>query len=108
MRVLIAGGRDFADRGMFYRTMDQLHEEHTFTLLIHGTARGADRIGGEWSEERGIDALACPADWKRYGQGAGPKRNRQLLDEKPELLVAFPGGKAQPTWFESQRRRDCR
>ena len=92
MRVLITGGRNFAGRALMWSTLDRLHAEHHFTLLIHGDARGADRLAGEWARERGIEVLACPADWKRYGRGAGPKRNRQMLDERPDLVVAFPGG----------------
>ena len=91
MRLLVTGGRNFDDRGLMWSTLDRLHAEHQFTLLIHGDARGADRLASEWAQDRGIDVLACPADRKRYGRGAGPKRNRQMLDQKPDLVVAFPG-----------------
>jgi hypothetical protein len=32
-----------------------------------------------------------PADWDRYGKGAGPIRNKQMLDENPdiEMVIAF-------------------
>jgi hypothetical protein len=34
------------------------------------------------------------ADWKRLGRKAGPIRNQRMLVEgKPDLVVAFPGGK---------------
>jgi len=92
MRFLVTGGRSFADRDFLFATLDRLHAEHGFTLLIHGDARGADRLASEWAQERGVLILACPADWERYGRGAGPKRNRQMLDQKPDLVVAFPGG----------------
>ena len=72
MRVLITGGRNFDDRDLMWSSLDRLHAEHHFTLLIHGDAKGADRLAGAWAEERGIEVLACPADWKRYGRGAGP------------------------------------
>jgi hypothetical protein len=91
MRFLVTGGRDFKDRDFLFATLDDLHSEHGFTLLIHGDAKGADRLAGEWAEERGVPILACPPDWRRYSRGAGPKRNRQMLAEKPELVVAFPG-----------------
>ncbi|NLX94715.1 MAG: DUF2493 domain-containing protein [Rhodopirellula sp.] len=92
MRFLVTGGRNFADRDFLFATLDRLRAEHGFTLLIHGDARGADRLAGEWARDRGIQILACPADWKRFGRGACPKRNRQMLAEKPDLVVAFPGG----------------
>ena len=91
MRLLITGGRNFDDRDLMWSTLDRLHAEYQFTLLIHGDARGTDRLAGAWAQERGIAALVCPADRKRYGRAAGPKRNRQMLAEKPDLVVAFPG-----------------
>jgi len=93
MRVLVTGGRDFDERNMLAQTLDRLHEQHGFTLLIHGAAKGADRLAGEWAKSRGIEILACPADWRRYGRGAGMQRNKEMLEQSPDLLVAFPGGK---------------
>lgn len=93
MRILITGGRDFDDREMLFLALDRLHSELGFTLLIHGDAKGADRLAGEWATERTIEVLACPADWKRHGRAAGPIRNRQMLEHMPDLLVAFPGGR---------------
>lgn len=92
MRVLITGGRDFNDRKSLFTALDRLHAKHHFTLLIHGDARGADRLSGEWAEANGVGVLACPADWLRQGRSAGAIRNRQMLDKRPDLVVAFPGG----------------
>ena len=82
---------------------NRLHAEHHFTLLLHGDARGADRLAGEWAQERGIEVLACPADWKRHRRGAGPIRNRQMLDERPDLMAAFPGGAGTRNMIEIAR-----
>jgi len=60
------------------------------TTIIHGAARGADRMAGEIATELGLRVVACPADWARYGKAAGLIRNRQMLDEyKPQLVLAF-------------------
>jgi hypothetical protein len=32
---------------------------------------------------------AFPADWNRFGPAAGPIRNRLMLDENPDLVIAF-------------------
>lgn len=48
----------------------------------------------EWATARGLQVQTYPADWKRLGRKAGPLRNQQMLDEfKPELVLAFPGGR---------------
>jgi hypothetical protein len=93
MRVLVTGGRDFCNRELLFETLDRLHAAHSFTILIHGDANGADRLAGEWATSRGITVEAQPPDWKKHGRAAGPIRNQKMLAENPALVVAFPGGK---------------
>lgn len=64
-----------------------------FTVLIHGDANGAERLSSEWAVVRGISVEAHPADWKKHGRAGGPIRNQKMLEEKPELVVAIPGGR---------------
>jgi len=94
MKVLITGGRDFDDLVLLTETLNRLHAESPFTCLIHGAAKGADRLAGEWAKNNAVEEIACPADWKRHGRGAGPVRNKLMLEEnQPDLVVAFPGVK---------------
>ncbi len=92
MRVLVCGGRAFADRALLDATLDRLFALRPFEVLIEGDANGADRLAGAWAEARGIAHLVFKADWEELGSKAGPIRNQQMLDEgKPDLVVAFPG-----------------
>ena len=94
MNVLVCGGRDYADARALNEALDALHRERVVTRLIHGAARGADSLAAAWARSRGIPALAFPADWKKDGQAAGFVRNaRMLRGGRPELVVAFPGGR---------------
>jgi hypothetical protein len=92
MRILVTGGRDFTDKDLVDATLDRLHAERKFTLVIHGAARGADWLAEEWARAKGVETLPCPANWRRYGRGAGSVRNQKMVELKPELVVAFPGG----------------
>jgi len=92
MRVLVCGGRAFADRALLESALDRLFALRPFDVLIEGDARGADRLAGAWAEARGITHLVFKADWDAHGAKAGPIRNQQMLDEgKPDLVVAFHG-----------------
>jgi len=94
MRVLVCGGRDFEDQDLLDRTLDRINEERGISTIIHGLARGADRMGGEYARVHAIPVLEFPADWGKYGRKAGYVRNARMLKEgQPELVVAFPGGK---------------
>jgi hypothetical protein len=93
-RVLVCGGRDFCDAARIWSVLDHyLREADNFSCVIHGAARGADSIAGEWAVARSLPVEAFPADWTGLGRGAGPIRNAQMLREgKPTLVIAFPGG----------------
>ncbi len=93
MRLLICGGRYFADSDQAWSALDLLHEIHGISAVIEGGARGADRIGAQWALQRDIKVSTYPADWNRYGRRAGHIRNGIMLTcGRPDLVVAFPGG----------------
>jgi hypothetical protein len=92
--VLVCGGREFSDRDALEVTLDRLHRERGFSLIIAGGARGADTMAEEWAKARGIACDVYHADWAGRGRRAGPIRNEQMLREgKPDLVVAVPGGR---------------
>ena len=90
----MCGGRTYDKLWRVYEVLDSIHEETPITQLIQGGAAGADRLAKYWAEERIGESTEYKADWGKYGRGAGPIRNQQMLDEgKPDLVVAFPGGR---------------
>lgn len=94
MRVLVCGGRDFENREWLYRVLDELHVERAIEVIIQGGARGADWMARDWARSRMVEGKTYEADWKKHGKAAGPKRNAVMLAEgKPDLVVAFPGGR---------------
>lgn len=93
MRVLITGGREFNDMLALFKFLDDLHNQHPFTSILHGNARGADKIAGAWARSRHMKEEIHPAQWQKHGLAAGPIRNQEMLDTKPNFAVAFPGGK---------------
>lgn len=94
MRVLVCGGRDYADDKKFSLQMDALNEQYCFTCVIQGGAPGADYFAICWGQENKLPIETYRADWHTYGKAAGPIRNKHMLREgKPDIVVAFPGGR---------------
>lgn len=89
MRVLVCGGREYRDRDQLFSVLDEIGA----TFIIHGNSRGADRLAHAWAVTRHKHGIACPANWARDGKRAGPLRNQRMLGHRPELVVAFPGGR---------------
>lgn len=103
MYVLIAGGRDFADRPWMKRQIECVLSRNAGTTvrIVHGGARGADRLAGEVASEMGLEVGVFQADWDRHGRAAGYRRNERMakfLARKRDAgaavaVVLFPGGK---------------
>jgi hypothetical protein len=103
LRVLVCGGRDCTDEEFVWTHLDRIHAERGIWLVIEGgqrTRKNGKLVGGvdlhacRWSYRQGLPGLRFDADWHAHGKAAGPIRNQRMLDEgKPDLVVAFPGGK---------------
>lgn len=92
MRVLVCGGRDYSDSNKVNHVLSEYLSEDL--VIIQGDAKGADTLAKEWAKKRIVKCENYPADWDKYGKRAGFIRNVQMLNEgKPELIIAFPGGK---------------
>lgn len=97
-KVIIAGGRDFADYTLLKSKLDIAlsSKTHLDIEIISGTARGADRLGEKYSMEAGHSLKKFPADWDTHGKSAGHIRNRQMGDYA-DALVAFWDGSSRGT-----------
>lgn len=94
LTVLVCGGRNFDDALTLGSWLGGLHKKAGIALLIHGGARGADFMAGKFAQWAGIPVKEYPADWDTHGRAAGPIRNQRMLDDgKPDVVVAFDGGR---------------
>jgi hypothetical protein len=99
VRLLVTGGRTYADRAFVFATLDRAHAKHRIALLIHGACcdragrlRGADGLAEEWAIAREVAYVGEPARWGIEGRAAGPRRNARMMEKcKPEAVVAFAG-----------------
>ena len=105
IKLLVCGGRDFNDQRYVSQKLDQVCQERGWwgeygpisspvpLCLIHGGARGADMCADYWGTADYLVIQVFPANWDKYGKAAGYIRNKEMLDQHPDLVVAFPGGK---------------
>lgn len=100
-RVLVTGSRNLTDyelvkQWILYAIPEEWLPEDVD--IIHGDARGADRLAGKVAHEFGMLERAFPADWDKYGKAAGYQRNSFLLEQEPDVVVGFPLPGAKGTW----------
>lgn len=122
MKILVCGGRNFANpKSNDYSSENKTAiDEYKFVMeklneiiyplslyynptdnwlptditIINGKAKGVDNAASDWAIINHACLKEYPADWNKYGKAAGHIRNKQMLEEeKPDLVITFPGGK---------------
>src|SRR5271154_6817028 len=91
MKLIIAGSRN-----MWIRTDELLDLLNYFRLfeiteVVSGGATGIDSDGEEFARTHNISLKRFPADWNKYGNSAGPRRNKQMADYADALLLIWDG-----------------
>lgn len=105
MRVLVCGGRGYSNHARVTQVLNWLRADHTISEVIAGGANGADALACEWARRASISVRTFPANWSALGPAAGPIRNGKMLtDAKPDLVLAFPGGRGTADMVRQARR----
>ncbi len=65
--------------------------------------RGVDRVAHYGALALGWGVDPWPAEWARLGNGAGPKRNQEMVDSGADLCLAFPLQDSRGTWDCARR-----
>jgi hypothetical protein len=94
MKVLVCGSRTWDDADTITLRLLDLPAN---AYILHGAAHGADQFAAEAAVAIGIPQRAFPADWNTYGKRAGVLRNIAMLDEGPDVVIAFWDGQSRGT-----------
>lgn len=91
MKVLICGSRNWKEEDVIpeYRIEEYIKTLPPSSVIIHGDGRGADQVAKKMAIKYGHTEVPFSADWGKYGDAAGPIRNRKMLKENPNKVVAF-------------------
>lgn len=99
-KVLVTGSRDWEDWAAIEEQLRRVQSLAEHVVIIHGDARGTDKMCQYKARQMGMEVLAVPAEWDRLGKRAGHVRNTQMLDLEPNEVVAF--------WLDRSRgTADC-
>ena len=88
MRILVTGSRDWSHRDVMADALRGFSDGSPITI-VHGGARGADQMAGEWARKHGLEEEVFPAQWNTHGKRAGFVRNAEMVATQPDVCVAF-------------------
>lgn len=97
LRIVIAGSRNFNEalylelmKPKLQKFIKDIKEEYN-PIIISGCAAGADIYGERFGLEHMIPIERYPAEWDKYGRGAGYIRNKQMAEISDVVLVFWDG-----------------
>lgn len=90
MRILVCGSRYWTEKEPIYTALQKYIPSEEITVITGGCG-GADTVAYEIAVELKMKPEVYKAEWKKYGNAAGPIRNKRMLKEgKPDIVLAFP------------------
>lgn len=97
MKILVCGSREWHDYFAIKRRFQELPKK---TTIISGAARGVDQAAARIGAAMGFKIDEFPAEWTVagiYRPGAGRERNILMLEQEPDLVIAFWDGESKGT-----------
>jgi predicted Rossmann fold nucleotide-binding protein DprA/Smf involved in DNA uptake len=88
MKVAVVGSRHYPKLYLVRKLVAALPFDCT---VISGGARGVDSEAEQAARARGLAVEIFPADWRKYGRGAGMRRNREII-ARADVVLAFWDG----------------
>jgi YspA, cpYpsA-related SLOG family len=91
MRILVTGSREWTDNMLVYTMLDGARNDtpHDQIVLVHGGARGVDRIAARYADSMDWGVETHIPSWEKYGKRAGILRNMAMVDAGADVCVAF-------------------
>lgn len=87
MKLAVIGSRTWTNQSLLENTLATFCKEHNVSEIISGGACGADIAAENWAFKQGIARTVFDADWNKYGRGAGPIRNAQIVAAADAVLA---------------------
>ena len=103
--ILICGGRTQLNYDDFEKCVLEVLSENNLNdvEIVSGCCKGVDLLGEEFAHKHDHPVVQFPAEWKKYGRGAGIVRNKQMLEYiasfENSFVIAFWNGTSKGTGY---------
>lgn len=92
-RILVTGSRNWQQPNRIYKVLDEfvsgITNVNRMISIVHGNSGNVDLIADSYAQHQGWKTEKYNAQWAQYGRAAGPIRNSQMVQTKPDICLAF-------------------
>jgi hypothetical protein len=90
-KVIIAGSRHIRDYNLVVAAIKESGWKDQITEVVSGGADGVDKLGERWAMDNLLYVRRFNANWKAYGNRAGPIRNLEMAKYANALILVWDG-----------------
>ncbi len=93
MKVIICGSRNVSEADAVFLVIDAIRESgwsNCIKEVIHGDARGIDSVADAVCRQK-HKVTPVPAEWDKFGNSAGPIRNKKMADMADAVIAIWDG-----------------
>lgn len=89
-RIVIGGCRYYNNYQVFKEYVDNCFDgiNKSEIVILSGHCSGVDSMAELYAKQNNITLEIYPADWHKFGKSAGPRRNKQMVDNA-DCVIAF-------------------
>ena len=93
-KLVVAGTRYFSNYALVASKLDAYLadklDKYNVTIIC-GDAQGADAMGLAYASNHGLKVEHFPAEWGKFGNAAGPIRNKKMAQNADAVIVFWDG-----------------
>jgi hypothetical protein len=97
MKILVTGSRTFPSRELVEKVLEHWNPGGDVLVIVGDCPTGADLYAREWCAKAKVPCQIHYADWDKHGKPAGPIRNREMVEQEPDIVLAFYHGASRGT-----------
>jgi hypothetical protein len=93
-KLIVAGARTVNQYSGVTSAVDPVIEQLDKLLIspddieiVSGHAHGVDKYGERYAQDNQLDLVIMPANWNKYGNSAGPIRNKKMAEYADGLVA---------------------
>lgn len=94
--LAVIGSRTFNDMSLLIEHMAEACSVFDVSAVVSGGAKGADSLAAEYASSQGLPVQVFKPDLAQFGRGAGPIRNKAIVNAA-DVVLAFWDGKSKGT-----------
>jgi len=91
MKIGVVGSRSFNDYQRLEKALDEMDLSLTDLIVSGGCPKGADALAEMYAKNRRMELKVFPADWERFGKGAGIRRNWYIVRYCDFVVIFWDG-----------------